>query len=92
MKYEMHQGPEGLRIDIIAPEQGREVLVDAVTACGEGRCFCNTGEQRKLDGIEIEQQGDKVEIVMHAKPGEQFDCRKIGICLDVATRKAQRKE
>ena len=91
MKYELHSSPEGATIDVVASGEEREVLVEALTGCSQGRCFCDIGEQCKLDGIDIEQAGDHIEIVMHARPGEEFDCSKIGICLDVAARKAEQK-
>ncbi len=94
MKYQMHEQPDGLKIELSTSGHNREmeVLLDALEACGDGRCFCNTGEQQKLAGMEITQQGERLEVVMHAKAGTRFDWAKIGICLDVAARKAQRKD
>jgi len=87
MKSDVKADTDSLTIEISEIQGKDKQLIEAFQECQEGRCSCPTNEYAKLESLEIEQTGGKLNLRLSAKEGEVFDTEEIGKCLDYTEKK-----
>ena len=87
MEKEIKADADGLNIEITEIQGKEKQLLEAFQECQEGHCSCPTNEYSKLESLEIEQTGGKLNLRLSAKEGEVFDTGEIGKCLDYTEKK-----
>ena len=87
MEKEIKADADGLNIEITEIQGKEKQLLEAFQECQEGHCSCPTNEYSKLESLEIEQTGGKLNLRLSAKEGEVFDSAEIGKCLDYTEKK-----
>ncbi len=91
-KYKINPNQQGLEIHIEEVEGQEAELLEAFGACQRGECSCPTEEYKKLEKMEVANQGGGIQIQLTAKPGEPLDVSEIERCLDHTTQQAGKKD
>ncbi len=81
MKYKIDQNKGGIDISVAEVGGDKQKLLEAFRECQEGRCSCPTDEYKKLDSLQIEQDGEDIQLRLKSKPGETIDKAEIEKCL-----------
>ena len=89
-KYKITDNDKGLKIEIseIAGEQ--QQLLGEFQKCQQGQCTCPTDEYKKLEGMELKQNDEGIQIQLIVKADEKFDKEEITRCLDYTTQKSKK--
>ena len=81
MKYKVDEKKGGIDVTVAEVGNDKEKLLEAFRECQEGRCTCPTEEYKKLDALEITQQGDAIQLHLKSRQGETIDKSEIEKCL-----------
>lgn len=81
MKFEINEKNNGLDIHINELNGKQKELYEALQECQEGRCTCPTNQYKKLDSLDIVEEGGNITLELKAKDGETFDKSEIEKCL-----------
>ncbi len=81
MRYKVDEQQGGLDITVDEVGNDKQKLLEAFRECQEGRCTCPTDEYKKLDALEITQQGDGLQLHLRTRAGETLDKAEIEKCL-----------
>ena len=81
MKYKLKRGEGSIEV-VVSDLKGREEdVIEAFSACRDGRCSCPTEEYRKLKSLDITRTEDTIRLQLKAHAGKDFDVAEIGRCL-----------
>lgn len=89
MKYKINQNENGIDISVDEVKNDKQKLLEAFRECQEGRCSCPTEEYKKLDSLEIEQNGDGIQLRLKSRQGEMIDKAEIEKCMDYTTKRVK---
>lgn len=92
MKYRIDQHAKGIDISVTEAKDDKQKLLEAFRECQEGRCSCPTEEYKKLDGLEIAQEGEAIQLRLKSKAGEVIDTAEIEKCLGYTAKRVQGEE
>ena len=92
MKYRIDEKENGIDISVADVKKDKRKLLAAFRECQEGRCSCPTEEYRKLDSLEIEQQGDGLQLRLKSRRGEVIDKSEIEKCLDYTAARVKKDD
>ncbi len=81
MRYKIDEKKTGLDISVTDAKDDKKKLLEAFRECQEGRCSCPTEEYKKLDSLEVAQNGDEIQLQLKSRPGETIDRAEIEKCL-----------
>ena len=81
MKYKVDQKKGGIDIKVADVGNDKQKLLEAFRECQEGRCSCPTDEYKKLESLEIAQNGGEIQLHLKSKAGETIDKAEIEKCL-----------
>jgi hypothetical protein len=92
MRYKVDEKKDGIDITVADVKNDKQRLLDAFRECQEGRCSCPTDEYKKLDALEIAQQGEDIQLHLKSKAGETIDKSEIEKCLNYTADRVKRSE
>ena len=90
MKYKINQSEHGIDISVTDVKNDKQKLLEAFRECQEGRCSCPTEEYKKLDTLEVEQNGDGIQLRLKSRQGEVIDKAEIEKCLGYTTERVKK--
>jgi len=82
MKYTVNEHDNGIDISVEDVKREKSGLLEAFQECQEGRCSCPTEEYKKLESLEIEDDGRNVLLHLKSKHGSKINKSDIEKCLD----------
>ena len=82
MKYKIDEKENGIGISVTDVKDRKNELLEAFRECQEGRCSCPTEEYKKLDSLEVEQNGEGIQLHLKSRHGEKINKSEIERCLD----------
>ena len=88
MKYSISETNKGIEIQVENIGERKAELLESFQACQEGRCSCPTEEYKKLESLDIVQNGDAIHLQLKALAGETFNVNEINRCLEHTTQQA----
>lgn len=82
MKYSVQSVEEGVRVSVVAPQEQQAKLLEEFGKCAAGTCSCPSTQYAKLEGVDVKQTADGVQVDLKARSGEVIDTDDIRLCLD----------
>ena len=76
------KGHNALDIKISTKGHDPEKLLNSFNDCKNGRCSCPGSEYDNLEGIDISQNEDRIEIILKTKSGKTIDKNSIANCIE----------
>ena len=92
MQYKIDEQADGLDISLGVARNEQEKLLEAFQECQQGRCSCPTDEYKKLDSLDIVQDGAGIQLRLKSRGGEAFDKSEIEKCLAYTAGQVQRNK
>lgn len=89
MKYTVNEIEQGVDISIADINNRKGKLLEAFQECQEGRCACPTGEDKKLESLEIEQNDNNIQLYLKSMQGTIIDKSEIEKCLEFTVRRVE---
>ncbi len=88
--YQITPTDGGVAIELTNVGDKQQRLLAAFAECEAGQCSCPTNEYAKVADVDIVATQDAINIQLQAKPGNEFNTREIGACLNYTVDKATR--
>lgn len=82
MDYAIKQDKEGLHIDVSAPQEEQQKLLEELAKCAAGTCTCPSTQYAKLEKIDVVPGQSGVSVELKARGGETIDPADIERCLE----------
>jgi len=81
MKSTIVKQKDGVDIQVSDIGEHADQLMEAFTACQQGRCGCPTTEYEKVESISVEQSDEGIALKVKSKDGTELDVAEIEKCL-----------
>lgn len=82
MDYAIKESKGGLKIDVAAPGEEQQKLLEELAKCAAGTCSCPSTQYEKLEKIDVVPGQAGVSIELQVKAGETLDKADITRCLE----------
>jgi len=91
-KYKVTENDKGLQIKIEDLDGRKDQLLSVFQECRQGTCACPTAEYKKLESMDLDHQGEEIQIQLNARAGQIFNKDEIERCLDHTTQEIEKGE
>lgn len=72
-EYQLAEDGSRFVVSIVGYDGPRLPLLRAFDACRDGRCTCATDQIDHFAGVDADEQGGRIELTLHARPGARLD-------------------
>ena len=83
MDYLIEKKNQELKIQVEAPAEKSDELLENFALCQQGKCNCPTSEYEKLDSMTVERENDQIRLSLKSKPGTEISEEEVKKCLDI---------